>query len=64
MNDQPHFVHRYYFYNCLDCGCELWTEKDRQTGLCLHCLEVHLHVRVVKMQTLVVNPPTSTAKWN
>lgn len=27
-----------YYYNCLDCRKELWTEGDRKIGVCLDCL--------------------------
>ena len=55
---------RCFYFNCRDCGCALSNEQDRKLGLCLHCLEIRLSLIFVPRRVLIVNGPTSAARWN
>ena len=51
-----------YFYNCRDCEKELWSEKERKIGLCLHCFE--LRVQKTLTETTPIRCLYSMGCWN
>jgi hypothetical protein len=65
MNQHPApFIGSPYYYNCKDCGRELWSERARKMGLCMRCLEIHVHQSLIRLPVLAVKVPTSKVHLN
>lgn len=59
---KTHIVGSPYYYNCKECGKEMWTPEERESGICESCLTKWFKAKMGKL--IWVKLPTVNARMN